>query len=134
MRNENDIAAEVKKITDGQGVDIALDAVGGEAFTQSLKAAGHGGRVVAMANVALAPTTMDTRDFYPKNVRISGFQLTNLIQHGWDPRPDLRELIAAVGAQRFTVPIDTTVPLAEATQAHLRLESGDTRGKVTLHN
>jgi NADPH:quinone reductase len=133
-RHEADIVAEVNKITDGHGVDIALDTAGGAAFAQSLKAAGHGGRVVALANVALAPTTMDTRDFYPKNVRISGFQLTNLIQHGWDPRPDLRELIAAVGAQKFTVPIDTTVPLTDAPQAHLRLESGDTRGKVTLHN
>jgi NADPH2:quinone reductase len=88
--------------------------------------------VVALANVALAPSTVDTRDFYPKNVRINGFQLTNLIRSGWDPRPELRELLGAVHDGRFTVPIDATFPLAEAAQAHLLLESGVTQGKVVL--
>ena len=45
-----------------------------------LKSVGHGGRVVSLANVALAPSIMDTRDFYPKNARILGFQITNLIE------------------------------------------------------
>lgn len=131
-RREADIVAEVDRITGGHGVEVALDAVGGDAFAQSLKAVGANGRVVALANVALAPSTVDTRDFYPKNVRINGFQLTNLMRSGWDPRPELRELLDAVHDGRFTVPIDTTVPLADAAKAHLLLESGDTRGKVVL--
>jgi NADPH2:quinone reductase len=131
-RREADIVAEVERITGGHGVDVALDAVGGEAFAQSLKAVGAGGRVVALANVALAPSTVDTRDFYPKNVHINGFQLTNLMRSGWDPKPELRELLNAVHEGRFTVPIDTTFPLADAAKAHLLLESGDTQGKVVL--
>ena len=49
--------------------------------------------MVALANVALAPSTIDTRDFYPRNVHIHGFQITDLMEHGYDPRPDLRELL-----------------------------------------
>ena len=131
-RREADIVAEVARITEGRGVQVALDAVGGVAFAQSLKAVGPGGRVVALANVALAPSTVDTRDFYPKNVRINGFQLTNLMRAGWDPRPELRELLSAVHEGRFTVPIDASFPLADAAKAHLLLESGDTQGKVVL--
>ena len=131
-RREADIVAEVGRITGGRGVDVALDAAGGDAFAQSLKAVGTGGRVVALANVALAPSTVDTRDFYPKNVRINGFQLTNLMRSGWDPKPELRELLAAVHDGRFTVPIHATFPLADAAKAHLLLESGDTQGKVVL--
>lgn len=131
-RREADVVAEVGRITEGRGVQVALDAVGGEAFAQSLKAVGANGRVVALANVALAPSTIDTRDFYPKNVRINGFQLTNLMRTGWDPRPELRELLESVHNGRFTVPIDTTFPLADAAQAHLLLESGNTLGKVVL--
>jgi NADPH2:quinone reductase len=131
-RREADIVAEVDRITGGRGVDVALDAVGGDAFAQSLKAVGAGGRVVALANVALAPSTVDTRDFYPKNVRINGFQLTNLMRSGWDPKPELRELLEAVHDGRFTVPIDAAFPLADAAKAHLLLESGDTQGKVVL--
>jgi NADPH2:quinone reductase len=85
-----------------------------------------------MANVAFAPSTVDTRDFYPKNVSIYGFQITDLMQHGWDPRLDLRDVPAAVADGRFTVPIDSTFGLEKAADAHRRLESRATRGKIVL--
>ena len=123
---------KVKSLTDGQGVDAVLDIVGGSAFADSLRAIGDGGRVVAMANVALAPSTVDTRDFYPKNGRIFGFQITALMEHGYDPRPDLRELLDSVAAGRFTVDIDATFPLADAADAHRHVERRANRGKVLL--
>jgi NADPH:quinone reductase len=90
------------------------------------------GHVVALANVALAPSTIDTRDFYPRNVHIHGFQITDLMEHGYDPRPDLRELLTALDTDRFAVPVDATFPLADAAGAHRRLESRGTLGKVIL--
>lgn len=98
------------RLTDGRGADVVLDTVGGRAFGRSLREVGHGGRVVALANVALEPSTVDTRDFYPKNASILGFQLTNLQIHGYDPRPDLRELADRVAAGGYRVPIETVVP------------------------
>ena len=123
---------KVKSLTDGQGVDAVLDIVGGSAFADSLRAISYGGRVVAMANVALAPSTVDTRDFYPKNGRIFGFQITALMEHGYDPRSDLRELLDSVAAGRFTVDIDATFPLADAADAHRHVERRANRGKVLL--
>ncbi|MFI8068069.1 zinc-binding alcohol dehydrogenase family protein [Streptomyces sp. NPDC086033] len=123
---------EVLRLTDGRGADVVLDTVGGRAFGRSLREVGHGGRVVALANVALEPSTVDTRDFYPKNASILGFQLTNLQIHGYDPRPDLRELADRVAAGGYRVPIETVVPLEEARTAHERLERRDNRGKIVL--
>lgn len=123
---------EVLRLTDGRGADVVLDTVGGPAFGRSLREVGHGGRVVALANVALEPSTVDTRDFYPKNASILGFQLTNLQLHGYDPRPDLRELADGVAAGRYRVPIETVVPLEEARTAHERLERRENRGKIVL--
>ena len=123
---------EISGLTEGRGVNVAFDLVGGQAFTDSLKAVGYAGRVLAMANVALAPSTIDTRDFYPKNVRIHGFQITALLEHGYDPRPDLSELMHGIAAGRFTVPIDATFPLAGAAEAHRHLEQRSNRGKVLL--
>ncbi|NEB02669.1 zinc-binding dehydrogenase [Streptomyces sp. SID13726] len=123
---------EVLRLTDGRGADVVLDTVGGAAFARSLRQVGHGGRVVSLANVALAPSTVDTRDFYPKNVSILGFQLTNLQIHGYDPRPDLRELADRVAAGVYRVPVETVVPLTEARAAHERLEQRDNRGKIVL--
>jgi NADPH2:quinone reductase len=123
---------EVLRLTDGRGADVVLDIVGGAAFARSLRQVGHGGRVVALANVALAPSTIDTRDFYPKNAAILGFQLTNRQRHGWDARPDLRELAERVAAGAYRVPVETVLPLARARAAHEQLERRGNRGKIVL--
>ncbi|MFJ1602415.1 zinc-binding alcohol dehydrogenase family protein [Streptomyces sp. NPDC088253] len=123
---------EVLRLTAGRGADVVLDTVGGPAFGRSLREVGHGGRVVALANVALEPSTIDTRDFYPKNAAVLGFQLTNLQIHGYDPREDLRELARRVAAGTYHVPVETVVPLDQARAAHERLERRDNRGKIVL--
>jgi NADPH2:quinone reductase len=126
------LIARVAELTNGTGVDAVLDLVGGRVFADGLRMIGYGGRVVAMANVALAPSTVDTRDFYPKNGRILGFQINALIEHGYDPRPDVAELLSAVAAGRFTVDIDAVFPLNRAAEAHRHLERRANRGKVLL--
>ena len=123
---------EVLRLTDGRGADVVLDTVGGRAFGRSLREIAHGGRVVALANVALEPSTVDTRDFYPKNASILGFQLTNLQIHGYDPRADLRELAERVAAGTYRVPVETVFPLEQARAAHERLEQRDNRGKIVI--
>ena len=132
---EGDRAATLAAIHDataGRGADIVLDTVGGDTFADSLKAAAYAARVVALANVALAPSTIDTRDFYPKNLQILGFQITALMEHGYDPRTDLESLLEGVATGRFTVPITATFDLADAAKAHEKLEDRATRGKVVL--
>ncbi|MFG2478759.1 zinc-binding alcohol dehydrogenase family protein [Streptomyces fagopyri] len=123
---------EVLRLTGGRGADIVLDTVGGPAFGRSLREVGHGGRVVALANVALEPSVVDTRDFYPKNASVLGFQLTNLQIHGYDPRADLRELAERVAAGRYRVPVEAVFPLERARAAHERLERREHRGKIVL--
>ncbi|MFJ9863927.1 zinc-binding dehydrogenase [Streptomyces sp. NPDC101165] len=120
------------RLTGGRGADVVLDTVGGRAFGRSLRETAHGGRVVSLADVALESSTVDTRDFYPKNIAILGFQLTNLQIHGWDPPPDLRELAERVAAGAYRVPVETVLPLSRARAAHERLESRDNRGKIVL--
>jgi NADPH2:quinone reductase len=132
LDSEADVATEVLAVTSGRGADVVLDTVGGPVFAESLRAAAYAGRVVALANVALAPSVIDTRDFYPKNVRILGFQITALIEHGYDARPDLETLLQGVAAGRFTVPIDEVFALGEAARAHRYLEERRNLGKVVL--
>ena len=126
------VLAAVAAATDGAGPDVVLDTVGGDSFADSVTAVGYGGRVIAMANVALQPSVVDTRSFYPKNVSIHGFQITALIEHGYDPRPDLELLLAGVAAGRFSVLIAATFDLMDAAAAHRLLEGRGTQGKVVL--
>jgi NADPH2:quinone reductase len=127
-----DVPAEVLRLTGGRGAEVVIDLVGGDTFAASLRAVARAGNVVALANVALAPSTIDTRDFYPRNVHIHGFQITDLMEHGYDPRPELLLLLDGLASGRFAVPVDATFPLADAAGAHRRLESRAALGKVIL--
>ena len=130
---ERDVLSEIDAIFGEGGVDVVLDAVGGIRFAEALKAVGHGGRVVALANVALEPSAIDTRDFYPKNATIYGFQITNLIERlGYDPRGDLEELARLAARGELKVHVDGTFPLAEASKAHRHVEGRHNRGKAIL--
>ncbi len=124
------LVQRVAELTDGHGADFVLDTVGGEVFAQSLKAVAYAGTVVAMANVALASSTIDTRDFYPKNATIHGYQATNLIDHGYDPRPDLEQLLALLADSSVHVPIDAVYGLDDVADAHRRLEDRAILGKI----
>ena len=125
--------SEIDVIFGEGGVDVVLDTVGGVRFSEALKAVGHGGRVVALANVALEPSAVDTRDFYPKNVTIHGFQLHNLVERlGYDARGDLEDLARLAARGELKVHVDATFPLAEAAEAHRHMEGRRNRGKVML--
>ena len=127
-----DVAAEARRITSGAGVQVVLDAVGGATFGPSLKALAYAGRCVSMANVTTEDSVVNTRDFYPKNASILGFHVGQLMEHGWDPRPDLRELMQRVASRELTVHVDRTFPLSAAADAHRYLEERRNRGNVVL--
>lgn len=132
--NEGDVLQETRGIVGNAGVAVVLDTVGGRRFGESLRTVGAGGRVVVLANVALEESVIDTRDFYPRNVTIHGFQINNLMQSlGYDPRTDLAELanLAAKGA--LEVHVDAVFPLEGAADAHRYLEGRRNRGKVVIH-
>lgn len=131
-RDRDDLLAETKRLTDGRGADLVLDLVGGATFPISVRATAAGGRVVAVANLTGEPSTIDTRDFYPRNVSILGFQFTSRQTLGWDPRPDLAALLAELADGRYRVVLDGVFTLEDAARAHHRVEENATLGKVVL--
>jgi NADPH2:quinone reductase len=106
----------------------------GRRFGERLKLVGHGGRVVALANVALEESVIDTRDFYPKNAMIYGFQITNPVQRlGYDPRGDPAELVDLAAQGKLKIHVDRVFSLEEAGNAHRHMEERRNRGKIMIH-
>lgn len=130
---EDDVVEAVKARTSGAGVDCVIDIVGGAMFAAALKALAPFGRVAALANVTLEDSVINTRDFYPKNARIMGFQYGRLIAAGrYDPRPDLEAILDGIAIGAYQPVIDRTLPLSEAAEAHRLLESRQVLGKLVL--
>ena len=124
---------EVLSKTDGKGVEVVIEAVGGRIFAAALKALGYAGRLVAFANVTLEDSTINTRDFYPKNAVIYGFQISFRIERqGYRATEDLEEILRLVATGEFRTNVDRIFSLAEAPAAHRYLEERKNRGKVVL--
>jgi enoyl reductase len=96
------------------GVDAALDLVGGESVLVSLA-------------LGIAPTRIGTT-VDAVAVRSHGIQRV-----GGRSLDALREVTELASTGTLQVPVDANLALGEAAEAHRRIERGHTRGKLALH-
>lgn len=145
-----DFEQEVKRLSNGCGVQIALDAIGGRSWIKSYRALSPAGRLVIngvtsmtprarrslLALLRMALTTPWLR-FNPvalanDNKGVVGVNLGRL----WDETALLREwvtqLLAWYDTGRIDIHVDRTFPLAEAAAAHRTLHERRNTGKVVL--
>ncbi len=73
-----DLPVEVKAYTDGKGVDLVLDAVGGPMFEPSLKSLRLGGRQVAIASTGNGRVEFNLVDFYHNRLQLIGVDTVKL--------------------------------------------------------
>lgn len=73
-----DWLAAVAAATDGRGVDIVLDAVGGPLFESALKALRQGGRQIAITSVGSRRVELDLLDFYHHQLHLIGVDTMKL--------------------------------------------------------
>ena len=129
-----DLAGEVARLTGGQGVQHALDCVGGELAGQVVRCLGLGGHLVLYGTLADAPIALPSRDLMMPLARVSGFLLPTWLA-GQSPLKllgILRTVTRLMAEGIFPAEVGETFPLdqvADAVEASLR--PGRT-GKVML--
>lgn len=132
---QHDFVAETLAWTDGKGVDVVFDTVGGDTYLRSLHAACIYGKVVSLLSTPLS--LADTQLARLRNLSLCYEmmvtpQLTK--QHGERVRQRkiLEQATALVDAGKLRVLVSKQLPLAEAAQAHQLIESGGVTGKIVL--
>jgi NADPH:quinone reductase len=73
-----DLPVEVKALTDGKGVDLVFDAVGGPMFEPSLKSLRRGGRQVAITSIGNGRVEFSLVDFYHNLLSLIGVDTLKL--------------------------------------------------------
>ncbi|MDI1476958.1 quinone oxidoreductase [Polyangium sp. y55x31] len=133
LYREVDFAAEARRHTNGAGVDVVYDSVGKDTFDRSLGALKRRGMLVLYGQ-----SSGPVGPFDPQRLSAAGSVFLT--------RPSLgdytatREELAARAAQLFariaegtlSVRIHAELPLADAGEAHRRLEGRETTGKLLL--
>lgn len=125
--NNSDFAEEVKKITDGKGVDLIFDQVGASVWENNLKSLKAKGRLLLVGVVGGGQTTFNLGPVIMRDISVLGVTVFNA------PRQNLINAINLVSLNRFKPVIDKTFPLSEAAEAHKMLEDRNQFGKVILN-
>lgn len=125
-----DIAERARALTDGRGVDVVLNTVGGAMFEPALKSLRPGGRQVVIASTGDRRVSFDLIDFYHNSSRLIGVDATRLTSA--EVGAIANELNAGFESNRLKVPPIETVPFGKAVEAYTRVAQGHGGRKQVL--
>jgi zinc-binding alcohol dehydrogenase/oxidoreductase len=117
-----DWVGEVRSVAGG-AVDLVVDSVGAT-WPDSLRCLRRGGRVVAFGATAGTEAQLAVRPFYLEQLSLLGTMMGS-------PR-EFTQLLRMVESGSWTPVVDSIRPLADARQAHARMEAGVHFGKLVL--
>jgi putative PIG3 family NAD(P)H quinone oxidoreductase len=131
---ETDFVAAIKAVTEGKGVDVILDMVGGDYFERNLQALAHGGRLAIIAFQKGAKVDANLAPILLKHLQITG---STLRSRPAEQKAKLaREVEAGVwpGVANGTIKsvIDRIFPLKEAEKALQHMDQGLNIGKILI--
>jgi len=124
-RSTPDWDKEVLKLTEGRGVDLVLETVGGAGFARSLNAAAVGGTIFTVGFVAGKPEAVDLSPVIFKALRIVGNNTGSV--------EDLVAATRAIEAHRIEPVVDSVFDILETRAAYEELSAGGRHfGKVVI--
>lgn len=121
-----DFVEEVKQITEGRGVDVIVDGVGGDVLAQGINALARNGKVCVFGGAGSREST---------------FSVTSLFRIGGSIRgcggaetssDDFKKILSWFEQGLLHPTVDKTWPMAEAVEAHRYQESRQIKGKSAL--
>ncbi|MFP3943369.1 MAG: NAD(P)H-quinone oxidoreductase [Alphaproteobacteria bacterium] len=131
---EEDFVEAVKDATNGEGVDVILDMVGGDYVARNIACLRREGRLVNIAFLKGAKVELDLLPVMLKRLTLTG---STLRARALEEKAQIagalrREVWPLLEAGRVGPVMDSRFPLAEAAAAHARMESGAHIGKIVL--
>ncbi|MFZ5558021.1 MAG: zinc-dependent alcohol dehydrogenase family protein [Pseudomonadota bacterium] len=133
--NEADFVEAALDWTDGKGMRVILDTVGGPTFCRSFGAARVFGKVITLLSTACDVKAINTARL--RNLLIGYVQMTAPLYLGLHNARLAQTRILEQGAKliedgKIKIKVSEVLPLAQAAEAHRRVESGHTVGKIVL--
>jgi len=147
--HHQDFEAQIKKLTKGKGVDLVLDAVGGESFKKSFRSLAPLGKLMMFGISSfstgktrslwsafkgyLAMPTFKPIPLLNKNLGVFGFNLGHLWRETDLLRASLGEILKLMESGVLDPLVDRSFSFAEAARAHAYIQEHRNFGKVLLH-
>ncbi|WP_233272883.1 NAD(P)H-quinone oxidoreductase [Paraburkholderia acidisoli] len=131
---ETDFVAACREATQGRGVDIVLDMVGGDYVRRNLEALSFGGRHLSLSFLQGSQVNLELLTLMQKQVSLHSSTLRPQSDDEKSRMARLieRHVLPLVADGRVRPRVQQRIALAEAAEAHRLLESGDVFGKLVL--
>ena len=131
---ERDFAAEVLTATDGAGVDVVLDPVGGPYLARNLEVLAPGGRLVVIGVMGGRSAELDLALLMNRRASVVG---TTLRARPWQEKAAIvaevvEHVWPLVAEGRVRPVVQEVLPMDRAADAHRLLEASEHVGKVLL--
>jgi len=129
---EDDFVAAAREMTNGEGVDLAIDSLGAATLDRTFDAVRALGHIINIGEAEGTPYPNIRERMLPRSQTFTRFSLGNVMD-----RPDLwvrgiDYVLAALENGWLDVPIVDCIPFENAAEAHRRLESRQVTGKLLL--
>ncbi|MBV1935708.1 zinc-binding dehydrogenase [Streptomyces sp. BV286] len=123
---------KVRAATDGRGVDVVLETVGGDVLTKCVNLTAQFGRTVVYGAAGGELPAIEVSDIFD-NRTVMGFSMWGVMRN----QPDVmargaRELLDMVSSGKVRPVVHAELPLKDAAAAHELMESRSQLGRVVL--
>jgi NADPH2:quinone reductase len=132
LYSRQDFVAETKRLTDGMGADLIIDGVGKTTFAGNLEAVATCGHVVLHGFASGLPDPVQPASLLWRSISISGASLDSHTQTRDALIHRASAVLEGIREGWLRLQIGAVFPLAEAAQAHRRLEARESTGKIVL--
>lgn len=119
-----DVPETVMCLTNGLGVEVALDMVGGARLLDAIAALAQGGRLASVGAHGGEKVLIDMIEFFRKHISLHGC--------GRSTKSIVSEVLALVADGKLKPVIFKRFPLAKASEAHRLMESRNFFGRMVL--
>jgi NADPH:quinone reductase-like Zn-dependent oxidoreductase len=122
--SHGEFAAEVRALTGKKGVEVAVEHVGGRVFEQAAASLARNGRLVTCGATTGSEARLDLNQLFGRHLSLLGSWMGR--------RAEMIEVLRFVRDGRLKPVLDSAMPLAQAADAHRRIEAREHFGKIVL--
>lgn len=123
--SKQNIADEVKRLTDRRGVDVVFEHVGVATWDMSVASLALNGRLITCGATTGYEARLDLRFLFSRQLSLMGSYMGG--------KAELYEVLKLVGQRKLRAVIDRALPLAQCARAHELLEHREQFGKILLN-
>jgi len=130
--DEQDLVAEVKRITDGKGARVAFDPVGGADFPKLISALAPQGTVYLYGALGESATTLPVLDMILRMLVVKGYNIWTISGDEARRKVAVEYIVKGLESGALKPVIDRTIKFDDMVEAHRYLESNRQFGKIVV--